>query len=130
MWIHVYGVATISRLLKMIGLFCRISSLLYCSFATETYDFKEPTNRSHPIPTYVHPYMQMNLHVSIYIKIHMYVYIYPWIYMYIYTSIHTCICVYIHMYIHIQLHLRVCICMNIYLSTDIHRERYTHAGCS
>jgi len=44
-----YGVATISRLLKIIGLFCRIQSLLQGSFAKETYDFKEPTNRSHPI---------------------------------------------------------------------------------
>jgi len=45
-----YGVATISRLLKIICLFCRISSLLSGSFAKETYDFREPTNRSHPIP--------------------------------------------------------------------------------
>jgi len=44
-----YGVATISRLLKIIGLFCRISSLLQGSFAKETYNFKELTNRSHPI---------------------------------------------------------------------------------
>ena len=29
----IYGVATISRLLKIIGLFCRISSLLQGSFA-------------------------------------------------------------------------------------------------
>jgi len=42
-----YGVATISRLLKMIGLFCRISSFLQVSFAKENYNFKEPTNRSH-----------------------------------------------------------------------------------
>jgi len=33
----------------MIGLFCRISSLLLGSFAKETYNFKEPANRSHPI---------------------------------------------------------------------------------
>jgi len=33
----------------MIGLFCRIQSLLYGSFAKESYDFKESTNRSHPI---------------------------------------------------------------------------------
>jgi len=39
-----YGVATISRLLKMKGLFCRILSLLWVSFAKETYHFKEPTN--------------------------------------------------------------------------------------
>jgi len=44
-----YGVATIGRLLKMIGLFCRILSLLLVSFAKETYHLKEPTNRSHPI---------------------------------------------------------------------------------
>ena len=31
--IHIYGVAAVSRLLKMIGLFCRISSLLWGSFA-------------------------------------------------------------------------------------------------
>ena len=44
-----YGVATISRLLKIIGLFCRILSLLSGSFAKETCNFKGPTNRSHPI---------------------------------------------------------------------------------
>ena len=44
-----YGVATISRLLKIIGLLCRLSSLLQGSFAKETYNFKEPTNRSHSI---------------------------------------------------------------------------------
>jgi len=31
------------------GLFCRIQSLLQGSFAKETYNFKEPTTRSHPI---------------------------------------------------------------------------------
>jgi len=31
---------------------CRISSLLQGSFAKETYDFKEPTSRSHP-PVYI-----------------------------------------------------------------------------
>jgi len=44
-----YGVATISRLLKIIGLFCRIQFLLQGSFAKETYNFREATNRSHPI---------------------------------------------------------------------------------
>ena len=48
-WIMSYGVATISRLLKIIGLFCRISSLLQGSFAEETYNFKEPIHHSHPI---------------------------------------------------------------------------------
>jgi len=53
-----YGVATISRLLKIVGLFCRIWSLLQGSFAKETYNFKEPTDRSHPICTYqITPYV-------------------------------------------------------------------------
>jgi len=53
---HGYGVATISRLLKIIGLFCRIyyrsllQNILQGSFAKETYKFKEPTNRSHHLP--------------------------------------------------------------------------------
>jgi len=43
-----YGVATVSRLLKIIGLFCRIPFLLQGFFVKETYNFKEPTDRSHP----------------------------------------------------------------------------------
>jgi len=38
-----------SRLLKIVVLFCRISSLLWGAFAKETCHFKETTNRSHPI---------------------------------------------------------------------------------
>ena len=55
-----YGVATVNRLLKIIGLCCRISSLLQGSFAKETCDFKEPTTRSHPIvySPYFMPYME------------------------------------------------------------------------
>ena len=41
--------ATISRLLQIIRLFRRISSLLQGSFAKGTFNLKEPTNRSHPI---------------------------------------------------------------------------------
>ena len=48
-YLYVCGVAMISKLLKNIGLFCRISSLLKGSFAKETYVFREPTNRSHLI---------------------------------------------------------------------------------
>jgi len=54
-----YGVATISRLLKIVGLFCRISSLLWVSFAKETYNFTEPTKCSHPIAYNIHIYMHM-----------------------------------------------------------------------
>ena len=44
-----YGVATISRLLKIIGLFCKRALCNRRYSAKEIYDFKEPTNRSHPI---------------------------------------------------------------------------------
>jgi len=43
----------ISRIDKIIGLFCRILSLLYGSFAKETYVFREPTNRSHPMSHFI-----------------------------------------------------------------------------
>ena len=49
-----YGVATISRLLKIIGLFC--SPIQETMFCKETYKFKEPTNRSHPISEYLLEY--------------------------------------------------------------------------
>jgi len=47
--VQYYGVATVSRLPKIIGLICRISSLLSGSFAKETCNLKEPTNHSHLI---------------------------------------------------------------------------------
>ena len=51
-----YGVATISRLLKIIGLLCKRALQKRLYSAKETYNFKEPTNRSHPISLYPHPY--------------------------------------------------------------------------
>ena len=59
----------------MIGLFCRILSLLQGSFAKETYNLKEPTSRSHSIPNTIsqifdavtmytnHLWCQMLLHI-------------------------------------------------------------------
>jgi len=44
-----FGLAMMSRLRENTGLFYRISSLVWGSFAKETYDLKEPSNRSHPI---------------------------------------------------------------------------------
>jgi len=45
----IYGVATISRLLKSIGLFCKRALWNRLYSAKETYNFKEPTNHSHPL---------------------------------------------------------------------------------
>jgi len=42
-------VATISRLFKIIGLFCKRALQKRLHSAKETYNFEEPTNRSHPI---------------------------------------------------------------------------------
>jgi len=46
---NVHGVATVSRIDRITGFFCRISSLLQGSFAKETYNIIDPTNQSHPI---------------------------------------------------------------------------------
>jgi len=43
------GVATISRLFKITGLFCKRALYKRLYPAKETCNFKEPTNRSHPI---------------------------------------------------------------------------------
>jgi len=43
------GVATTSRLLKIIGLFCKRALQKRLYFAKETCDYKEPTTCSHPI---------------------------------------------------------------------------------
>jgi len=44
-----YGVPTISRHHKNIGLFCKTSLQKRLYSAKETYDVKEPTNRSYPV---------------------------------------------------------------------------------
>jgi len=52
-----YGVASIRRLLKIIGLFCKRALQKRRYSPKETYNFKEPTNRSHPIAP-VHTHLQ------------------------------------------------------------------------
>jgi len=47
--IYIYGVATISRLLRITGLFCKRALQKRLYSAKETDNFKEPTNCSHPI---------------------------------------------------------------------------------
>jgi len=49
---HVYGVATISRLPKIIGLFCKRALQKRRYSAKETYNFKEHTICSHPYLIY------------------------------------------------------------------------------
>ena len=40
----------IGRVLEIVGLFCKRALQKRLYSAKETYDFKEPTDRSHPIP--------------------------------------------------------------------------------
>jgi len=49
-----YGLATISRLLKITGLFCKRALWKRRYSAKETYNFKEPANRSHPVTALWH----------------------------------------------------------------------------
>jgi len=51
---NTYGVATISRLLQIIGLFCKGALQKRPIFSKETYNFKEPTKRSHAILVLLH----------------------------------------------------------------------------
>ena len=46
-----YGVAMISRLLRIAGFFCKRALQKRRYSAKETWNFKEPTNPSHPIAT-------------------------------------------------------------------------------
>ena len=59
-FVPLYGVATTSRLLEMIGLFCKRALWKRLYSAKETYTFKEPTNRSHC--TAPHHYMNEPCH--------------------------------------------------------------------
>ena len=100
-----YGVAMISRLLKIICLFCRISSLLQGSFVKETYNFEEPTNRCHPIShvcrsTVLHTLSLSHTHTlslppSLPLSFspsHTHTFIYICIYICVYTNIYTYVC--------------------------------------
>jgi len=60
-----YGVATISSLFKIIGLFCKRALQKRLHSAKETYNFKEPPHRSHRIcvARYVAGYVLHVLHV-------------------------------------------------------------------
>ena len=70
-----YGVATISKLLKIIRLFCKRALYKIDYSAKETYNFKEPTNHSHPILIYILLiliFQKLPIGSSLYIHIHIY----------------------------------------------------------
>jgi len=59
-----YGLATVSRINKIVGLFRRILFLLKGSFAKETYNFIDPT--SHPIYIDMHIFTYMYTYICMY----------------------------------------------------------------
>ena len=88
-FIHTYyGVATISRLLNMICLFCKKALLKRLYSAKEPYTFKSPTNRSHPIFANIHAFDTIYIVCLNTCRMHVY------IYLYIYTN--TCTHIYTH----------------------------------
>jgi len=81
-----YGVATISRRLKITSLFCKRARLKRPYSAKETYNFEEPTNRSHPIYTYVNQSFTRYLHICMYVCM----YVCMCVCMYVYTCVYVC----------------------------------------
>ena len=73
--INKYGVATVSRIDKIIGLFCKRDLLKRRYSAKETCNLIDPTDRSHPISGSV-----FNMYINEHIHLHMYMYIYIYIY--------------------------------------------------
>jgi len=65
-----YGVATISRMLKNTGLFCKRALQKRPVFCKETCIFKHPTHRSHPIALSSMPYYMSHICVYIYQSIY------------------------------------------------------------
>jgi len=63
-YLPTYGVATISRLFKIIGLYCKRALQKRHIFFKETYNFKGPTNRqtNAPTPTRTHTHTHAHTH--------------------------------------------------------------------
>jgi len=105
--------ATISRLLKIIALFCRTLSLLQGDFAKKTYTLKESTNRYHPIRL-LHAHIRTHVHecMWVYTYIHLcwmqkyiHVPLKPRIISYRWIHIHNTCIIYTHMHTRTQIHL-------------------------
>ena len=112
-----YGVATVSRLLKIIGLSCKRALLNRRYAVKETYNFKEPTNRSHPIQTsQTHACTNCIHNVCTYTQCthrHVYTYI---VYTYVYTYIvYTQIYVYSHI-VYTQTYVHIPLCTHLFAS--------------
>ena len=61
-----YGVASVSKINKILGLFCKTAPQKRLYFAKETHNLIEPTNRSQPILllTVATPYYHLDVHYT------------------------------------------------------------------
>jgi len=105
--IHISRMATVSRTDKIIVLFCKRTLWKRRYSAKETYNFIDPTDRSHPIC--------LNMYACIYTCLYIYIYAYmhapTGIFGYTITHLHTCIKVHTHT------HIRMFVCPHTYLYT-------------
>jgi len=130
--VYIYGVATISRLLKIIGLFCKRALQKRPIIFKETYNFKEPTNRSHPISTYIYMLgLRLSPRVSLeyMYTIHICTCTYTYTYTYIYLFLHLSIPIYLHVYtcwVYVFRLKYPCNIYTIYLYVRAHIHIYTH----
>jgi len=71
-----YGVASVSRIDKIIGLFCKRALQKRHYSAKETYNLIDSTNRSHPIYIYMYIYVYVCIYMYIHVNILIYIYVY------------------------------------------------------
>ena len=124
-----YGVATMSRMLKNICLFCKRALQKRLVFCKETCIFKHPTHRSHPISTRKNnsSFVQIWL-----IEAWMYEFVtWIWVYEYLYISIYVYIYIYIYICLYIYIHMDVWardiyIWAYVHLYTSIYVYLYTY----
>jgi len=123
-----YEVATISRLPKNMGLFCKRALLKRQYSAKETYNFKEPTDRSHPIActhekehesygSVAPPFQSVSLsslsldlslsHARIHIHTHSHTHTHTHTYTHTHTNTHTCTHTHIHTHTHTHTHTQM-----------------------
>jgi len=129
-------VATISGLLKMVGLFCKraLSKRLYS--AKETYNLKESTNRSHPI--HIHKQALLIIqkaastaHIDVFqrneslfvvrIDIHTQIYLYVY-----YTNVFVYEYTYIYIYLNMNILMHMYVYMYIYIYVYTHKQKYAY----
>jgi len=116
-----YGVATISRLLKIIGLFCKRALWKRLYSAKETYHFEQWKACAMKV-------MCTHIYILPYILICMYVFMYVCMYTCMYIMIHVTSKTQtdydrrVHIYIHIHTYIWIYVCQHrcMYVSIHVH----------